>query len=307
MFREAFLPDRKPGRKPRRPVAGRFPWWIAALWVVLSATTGYVLFFSPFHMLETVAVSGNRDVPADRIEAFIREKWSRPIAYLVPGNGFFAFRTEETETALSQRFPKLSSVKVEKMFPDRVSVTVSERDRIFLFCSGPTCVLSDAGNRATDATSALSEENVPFIVRLEDTTGQIVAVGDTLFDVPLPDIALRLERGLREDLGLPLSPPLTTPGRVSREIRFRTEAGWEIYASADIVPEKTVEALRLVLERELPEDRRDRLRYVDLRTENKAFYAFEEEKKEEGEDTDGEADAGTPDGPETATEDRTDE
>lgn len=285
MFREAFQSEREI-RVRKRPEEGRrrsLPWWAWSLWVVFLGAIGYTLFFSPFHSLEYLSVSGNRDVPQTEIENFIREEWSRLILAVLPGNNFFLFRTGDMEHLLLRRFPKLETVEARKTFPNRLSVVVSERNRIFLFCSRGSCFLIDRDGRAVDATEATRKENTPFLVRVEDATGQGAEPGTMIFAPDLPDIALRLERGLREDLGLSLVSPIVMPSRVSGEFRFRTEAGWEVYAATDILPEKTVATLRLVLEDELPEERREKLRYIDLRTENRAFYAFEEEEQDEEE------------------------
>lgn len=283
MFREAFLPERKTVRRKEAAPAHRFPWWVASLWAVFFGVIAYVLLFSPFQMLEHCEVSGNRDVPADRIRGFVREEWSRPVWYVLPGNGFLILRPDEMEEGLLRRFPKLSSVEVAKVFPDGISVSVTERDRIPVFCSGDDCFLVNGDGIATDASAALLEENAPFVTRLEDSSGTSVSEGDILFDPTLPETVFRLVDGLR-DIGLSVEAPVTMPARVSGELRFRTEAGWEVYASVSVAPEKTVETLRLVLEREVPEERQEKLRYIDLRTENRAYLAFHEEEKEGGDE-----------------------
>lgn len=286
MFRDAFRSEReiRVRKRPEEERRRSLPWWAWLLWAVFLGAIAYTLFFSPFHSLKYLSVSGNRDVPQSEIENFIREEWSRSILAVLPGNNFFLFRTGDMEYLLLRRFPKLETVEARKAFPNRLSVVVSERNRIFLFCSQGSCFLIDRDGRAVDATEATREENTPFLVRVEDAAGQGVESGTMIFDSDLPDVALRLERGMREDLGLSLVSPIVMPSRVSGEFRFRTEVGWEVYAATDILPEKTVATLRLVLEDELPEEKREKLRYIDLRTENRAFYAFEEEKEQEEEE-----------------------
>lgn len=283
MFHDAFRSEREI-RVRKRPEEGRkrsLPWWAWSLWTIFLGAIVYTIFFSPFHTLEYLSVSGNRDVPTTRIEGFIQQEWSRPSLFVLPGNNFFLFRVEDMEKRLLERFPKLETAEVRKIFPSRVRVMVAERDRIFLYCSGGRYFLVDREGRARDIPEAIRKENDPFFVRIEDTTGATIEPGTLLFEPEFPDVALRLERGLREESGLSFISPITMPSRVSRELRFRVEAGWEVYASADVLPEKTAATLRLVLEDELPEERREKLRYIDLRTENRAFYAFEEEDQEE--------------------------
>lgn len=291
MFREAFRSEREVRvHKRLEERAGRgLPWWAWLLWVVFLGAIIYTIFFSPFHALGDLSVSGNRDIPVERIEHFIREEWSKPLLAVFPGNNFFLFHTGRMEALLLHRFPKLETVEMRKTFPNRLSVVVSERERILLFCVSEDCFLVDDDGRAADVTDAIRVENESFLVRVEGMSGVETETGTILFDPGFSDIALRLERGLREELELPVVFPIMMPSRVSGELRFRMQAGWEVYTSSDILPEKTLATLRLVLEEELPEEKRERLRYIDLRTENRAFYAFEEESKEdENEDEEGE-------------------
>lgn len=291
MFREAFLPERKTVRRKEVASTNRFPWWIASLWTLFFGVIAYVLFFSPFQMLDHCEISGNRDVPAERIREFVRAEWSEPAWYVLPGNGFLTFRPDVMEERLLRRFPKLSTADVTRVFPNGLSISVTERDRIPVFCSGDACFLVDDDGYARDASFALLPENGPFIVRLEDLSSSPVSEGDELFEPSVIEAAFRIGDALR-DIGLSVGSPLTMPARVSGELRFRTEAGWEIYASTSVVSGKTVETLRLVLERELPEERRERLRYVDLRTENRAYLAFREDENGDGEDESGEDEDG---------------
>jgi len=288
MFHEAFRPETKTRVRPR-PDSGRMPsWWTWILWVLFLSVVAYEILFSPMRGIVGCPVSGNDGIPSDLIERFVREEWTKPVLFVFPGDNILLFRTDTMEEKLLARFPKLSEANVKKIFPDRIDIAVRERDRIPLFCSRGDCFLVGRDGLAEDASQALLPENDPFVIRIEDASGREIGIGEPMLVPELPDIALSLERGFREELGLRISSPITMPARVSREFRFRTGDGWEIYASSDILPEKTVESLRIVLERDLPEERREKLRYVDLRTENRVFYAFEAEENGEDGKGDGE-------------------
>lgn len=282
-----------PSKKPARSVASRsvfgfrkkrssfaaegasgFPFGMAALWLTAGSVAAYTLLFSTLHEIDGVRVTGVRDIGDERLESEVREFLSRKLLLAFPGDNYFLFSGDRLERDLMGRFPKLSSVRVEKRFPHEIDISVTERDRIFLWCSGGGCFLVDEKGCTGDARFAEQEMNHPFLVRFTDESAVPMTAGDCSVPSDLPDIVLRLERGLREESSLALHLPAFTPSRISREIRFRTEEGWEIWMNADIPPEKTLAALRAVLETEIPPEGRVKLRYIDLRTENKAFYAF---------------------------------
>lgn len=284
MFREAFLEEKKKKRPKRTAEPYGFPWWVAVLWVVFFGILTYTLLFSEFDRLTVVSVSGLRDIPEDRLSGFVREELARKTLSFIPLDNFFLLRQDELSEDILRRFPKLSSVRIVKRFPNEIDIIVSERSRIFLFCSGD-CFLPDRDGKATDAAFAYLPENDPFILRVEDEGNRPVKIGDKLFGSGYPDAVLRTEEGIEGEAGISLRTTATTPARVSNELRFTTEAGWDIMVSIDRDPVKTVRTLRLVLEKEIPEEKRSSLRYVDLRTDGRAFVAY----RNEGSAQDGES------------------
>lgn len=282
--------DRSRKRKPfsAGDSHGTFPFGMAALWTVAGVVAVYTLFFSSLHQIDEVRVTGMRDIGGDRLEIAVREFLSRKTFRMFPGDNYFLFSGDRLEGDLAERFPKLASVRVEKHFPHSIEVSVTERDRIFLWCSGGRCFLVDGDGCAADARFAEQEMNEPFLVRFTDESATPVAPGECFIPSGLPGSVLSIERGLREEFGFSVLLPATSPSRISGEIRFRVEEGWEVWLNAAIPPGKTFSALRAVLETEIPEGRRTKLRYIDLRTENKAFYSFipedpvlEEDKKDD--------------------------
>ena len=64
--------------------------------------------------------------------------------------------------------------------------------------------------------------------------------------------------------------------RFADELRVKTKGGWQIYFGTRIPLEASLEALQLLFEKELPEERHGDLEYIDLRTENRVFYRYKE-------------------------------
>lgn len=284
LFREAFLPRKKSiaKKQPEKRSGKRdFP-GVTVLWGLFFVTVAYVLFVSPFHSIGSISVVGAADLPESRLEASLRDRMSGKWFAIFPKNNFFLSSASVMERSLLEAFPKLRSAEIRKRFPDGMHVAVSERDRIPLWCSSGTCFLLGDDGTAHDARFAVQAENEVFLFRIEDSGARAVSPGDRILDRETLVRMLRLERGIRESGIVAILPNGVTPSRVSGEFRFTTIEGWDILTSTEPDPETTIATLRLVLEKEIPEEKRSKLRYIDLRTEKKAFYSFIQEEPSEG-------------------------
>ncbi|MBP9752156.1 MAG: FtsQ-type POTRA domain-containing protein [Candidatus Moranbacteria bacterium] len=276
LFREAFFPQKKaivPKRAGNVRIRKGIP-MIAVLWAGFFMTVTYILFVSSFHSIADVSVSGTETVSDETIEAFFRDRMNGRRIGIFPKDNFFLLSSSEAEHALLEHFPKLRSVEIRKRFPGRIEVAVSERDRIPLWCVSGTCVLLGDDGAAKDARFAESSENEPFLFRIEDSGARAVAFGERILDERTLSRILGLESEIRISGTVGIVPRAVTPSRVSGEFRFTTVEGWDIMTTVDPDPTTIVASLRLVLEKEIPEEKRTKLRYVDLRTEKKAFYSF---------------------------------
>jgi cell division septal protein FtsQ len=247
-----------------------------SLWLVLLSVAAYTVFFSDFHAVSDIEISGTRDVSADTLDAFIRNGLSGKRLRVFPKGNFFSVPTAAMEQDLLRAFPKLRSVSVSRRFPDGLGVNVVEHDRLLLWCSGGPCYLLDDEGRASEARFAETEGNEPFLIRIIDVGGRPVRLGEPLLPAESVSSVFRLEHGLREDSGIAVTRPFFSPSRVSDELRVVTEEGWELSMNLDIDPDKTIASLRLVLEKEVPQEKRTSLRYIDLRTENRAFFTYKD-------------------------------
>lgn len=292
-IRKAFLEKKRehqeslhrqlsPSRNGRRRVlpdrsVKRTPIFVASLWMIFFGTVAYALFFSPFHRVDTIEIQGARDISSERIRQFVEQELSGKYGGIFPKDDFFLIRSNRIGAHLSEAFPKIANVTVETRFPRSVRVVLSEQDHLFLWCSGGPCFLLSPDGMPHDARFAEQEENRPFVRFLIDESARSVEWGKPVF--PAEDMAafFFIDQAFRGDLSLDPSPISMTPSRISREARFETGEGWSVLVSFAVPPEQTIATLRLLLAKELPVEKRMNLRYVDLRTENRVFYAWKNE------------------------------
>jgi hypothetical protein len=290
---ELYLPKRKQ-KKPKRSenveeTKVGFPWLTMFLWVVFVGTVSYMLFFSSVMRMEALHVEGESRVSKGRIEElFVNEGESRLLSSIRRSN-FFLFRTDRIKTILEDEFPAIEEVTVTKIFPNRVNVTIRERDLAVLWCSRGPCYLLSERNVARQGDFVIERKGTLPVYTVLDTGGLPVEIGRTLFDYPFIEHFKQNKERLETELGIVIKPETTSSSRFSDELRMQTEAGWELLINSRIAPAENINTLRLFFEQEIPFERQGELRNVDLRTENRIYYALKntlpkgegEEKKED--------------------------
>ena len=111
-----------------------------------------------------------------------------------------------------------------------------------------------------------------------DRSGAPLSLSDPVLEESFIRLALTIRNRLREETGLETSGEYTTPAPLSNELRIPTGEGWELIIDTGRPLDSTLKALQLFLAKELTPDKRERLKYVDLRAEYRAYYAYKDDE-----------------------------
>lgn len=267
----------RPEKKVRRSVPRKTEkpsLLLSFLWLLLCGTIVYTLLFAPFLLIDTgsIKVRGTDRLSPGQVHDFVREDISGRWLHLLPKNNFLLLRPPSLAAKLSARFPLSREVAVTRMFPRGLAIDIWERERIILWCSGGPCYLVTEGGMTQSAEQALAEENRDFVRKIIDTSAQPVRLGQRLFSFDLPGFIAEWEPLAEAELGMRMDNEYEAASRFAGELRVKTAEGFRIYVSTGLAPSKTIAALRLLFAKELPEEKRRELEYIDARTENRLYY-----------------------------------
>lgn len=275
-----FLRKGLPERHKHRTVAKKKHSVIGAgtlfLWVFFFGTLFYTAFFSIFFFITPPRITGMSEVSEERLRGFIDGQLSKKYFRIFSRNNFFFVRPRDLEDRLRLEYPLLASVSVTRIFPNSLSVEVMEREKIILWNSFDELYLIDEEGVAHDSAQALLPENAPYVFSITDMSNKKVTSGEKVFDTSYGIFAIRINELFSQQLGLTLESRYTTASRFADELRAKTNEGWEVYFGITIPIESSLSTLKLLFEKELPQERRAHLAYIDLRAENRAYYAFRE-------------------------------
>lgn len=252
------------------------------LWSVFVATLVYTAFFSPFLTIQSVSVQGGSQETARELEAFLYRRTENPIWFVFPSRNLFFFSEDRLEREALLEFPHLETVKVRTRFPHDALLSVAEREALVLWCSGGPCYVATEDGHLEEGSLADErlKRDIP-VYRVIDESALPVEMGERVLEVPVAARIAEYVRALPERFGIQVLPEIKTPSRFAREARFRTEDGFEFYANLETDPEEAFQALELFFAQEVPREEIGALRYIDLRTPNRIYYARKNAPQEE--------------------------
>lgn len=209
-------------------------------------------------------------------EAALRERIAEGLAgsyaWILPRSSFFFVSPDAVASDLEKEFPRIEEARVEKGFPDVMSVAITERLFWGVFCS-------TEHSSTTPACAYLDPSGVAY-ERAPEPEGKLIIVvrsdrGDAALGTAVVDRALMgemrtmvVELAARADI---LVSGFVVSSRVPGELRAIAAEGFTLIFARGGDIDASVGVLKRVLEKEVG-DRRSRLEYVDLRLGNKVFY-----------------------------------
>jgi len=265
--------------------------WLSVLWVLFASgflgTAVYALFFSPLLRVKSVAVDGLESLDRRSIINVASGVMDQKHFNILDGSNLILASRSRIEEALLGRFKKIESVKINKRFPDKLSISVQERGSALVFCNGSGCYVIDRNGQAyAQADFQSNELDERELVILRDLSQRNIAMADVSVETGLADFLKKVKNRLDGDLSIGTKQEWSTPALISGDLRAETAEGWKIYFNYAIGADKEIEMLKTVLDNSLGKVSRADLEYIDLRLDNKVYYKLKsapvvEEKPDE--------------------------
>lgn len=237
---------RKPYRIKRKKsiLRNRF-FWFVILFFVAAGIISYFLFFSGIFQIKTITIIGEEKVSKEDIKLFI------------PSQNIFFLNIQAIRAKIFNNFSQIAELEINRSLPDTLNVVVRERIGVAIWCNDMDCFVIDRKGIAFER--ALPELNL------------IKIFGDSklLNEAMIPPI-LKIKAKSEEALGIDL-PEATI---ISEErVDIKTSENWQIYFNLKGDLDWQMSELNLVLEKQIPQDKRKLLEYIDLRF-SRVYYKY---------------------------------
>lgn len=205
--------------------------------------------------------------------------------WLIPKSSALILGTDSVENYLKNVFPRIAEVNVNKVLPDRLSISVKEREFFGILCNDfylPTFVgTTTSPNLRNPEPQCAYLDNTGFayeegpnsfgsLITKINIDAENLKIPSQVLDDKLMEEMIFLKKRTNEAAGINII-GYEFLFRVPREIKVLTGDGFKIIFSREDDLENSFRVLKKVLEEEIKE-RRGSLEYIDLRFGNKVFY-----------------------------------
>ena len=262
--------------------------WIGNLSVLAIAGLLYAIFFSSFFSIENIEIQGNQKVALQNLDKFIEERIPRKIIFfelnhlLLADAGLIA---QEVYDA----FPEVDSVLVRKKFPDALVVTIIERKDVAIWCHEKKYnvkILDSDTNKMKSFQQCFALDENGIIFEEKEALGQVIvstpqrskdaALGAEVIEKDILKTILGFQRELDasdlfQKVGLRVA-SLTVLSE--NQVKAKISEGWEFYVNPSENIDWQITKAKLVLQEEVPFEKRALLEYIDLRFGDQAYLKY---------------------------------
>lgn len=285
MFRDALSRESNKAKKTMDRGEGfraHFPYGIFFLWIVFLGVIIYVFFFSSYLFVTRIEARSSGQVTQNEILNIVQPILESRHFMVLPAKNYFLVPEEKIRRALLAEYPVIQEVVIERSFPQSLAITLKEREKLLLWCSGGPCALVD-GEQAWFQEKSFESRYDAIRLKVTDTSALPFSVTTPLPVKEYLHYFSLLQEKFPQELGQTLLLEASTPSRFSRELRVTTSEGWVLLASIDIPLEETMLSLRAFFEnrQNALDEEKTPLVLVDARVPGRIFFTEEGGKQEE--------------------------
>lgn len=257
---------RKPYRikKKKSILKNRF-FWLGILFLVIFGGIFYLLIFSSFFQVGKVIISNNERVSKEEIEALVKKNIEKKILFFST-RSIFLTNLKKIKENLLDNFPQIAEIEIGRGFPNVLSVIVTERTEIAVFCQNENCFLLDRDGVIFGETQL---ENDLIKIKDERKINSPV-LGETIIEKDYLDKIFRIQEYISEEFEFGVEEFIVFEERLN----IKTSEDWEIYFDPKGDLNWQLTKLNLVLKEKIPSERRKDLEYIELRFGDLATYKY---------------------------------
>ena len=230
--------------------------------LILLGLVSYLFIFHQFFQVKEIKISGSQKVLAIDIKNFIEKEINKKLLF-VSSKSIFLVNEKALKNSLLREFPKIGKIVLKRRLPAELVVSLEDRKPIANWCLEEKCFLIDKEGIIFEPGLLSS---FPFI-RTENLS-QGVALGKKIIDGSALQSILDIQKKF-EEIKITIKEFSLFP----EKLIVKTSENWEAFFDQKENISQQLFNLGLVLEKQIPLEKRGILDYIDLRF-SKIYYKY---------------------------------
>ncbi|MBD3300089.1 MAG: hypothetical protein GF347_01930 [Candidatus Moranbacteria bacterium] len=232
----------------------------------------YLVFLSPLFNAEKVVIVSDTKISDAKIESEIEGLIEGKIWGLFNKKHFLFLRSTKIENHLKDRFKSFERVSVRRDFFGKLRVEIKEKEGVVVMCGTDNCLLFDNGGIVVltfERSELYRFSEVAEVIN--DHSDIVIDEGMGVVSKEYIDFILNVRGALKQKIGAEIM-SIHTPLPWASEVKVKTDQGWLLIFETSYSLEKQLDFLSVILEKEIKEEDRDCIEYIDLRVKNKVYF-----------------------------------
>jgi len=233
--------------------------WLSFFILILVFGLFYLFIFSQIFRIEKIKILNTDDSLRIKVEEVVKSEVGRNI---------FLVNLKEISKEILSQFPEIAQLNLKRKFPRIISIQIETREPVGIWCyqSYDKCFFI---NKEGIIFKAIGEESIEGkIIILSLKEGEIFTLGEEILVPQILELILEINKELEENLKIEIEDFVIVS---EKRLNVKTNENWEVYFNLKKDIELELTKLKVLLEKEIPPEKRRNLEYIDLRFE-KIFY-----------------------------------
>lgn len=234
-----------------------------------SYATIYLLFFANGFDVRSIAIKGNETVPAEDLRTTINKSLDRKIFFIAIRSNIFLAPLGGLEKAIAENYPKIEAPVMKRIFFHGLELTIKERKPTGIWC------LNNQGDCFYFDQNGIAFQKAPktsgfLLLTVDDFRDRTIQLGKTI----ATDDWIKAVITARDTLwknNFQVDKFIIPVGSFD-EFQTATSAGWKIFFSTKSDIKAQIDAAAGFIEQKLTPDKLSKLKYIDLRIDDKIYF-----------------------------------
>lgn len=251
-------------KKKKSVLRNRF-FRLTTLVLIICGGIFYLIFLSPVFQVKRIEIVGNEKIFGDKLKKNIESQIQKKMLFF-PTKSIFLVNLREIKNNFSKGFIELAKIDLKRKLPDILTVEIEERKPEAVFKrEGNLFLIDKEGVIFAPASGDI------FLPEIENLTfKENPELGKTAISKEKLSLILDVRDKLKKNFNLDA---LQIVVAAEERLNFKTIDGFEIYFSSKEDINWQMTELGLLLEKQIPSEKRGKLDYIDLRF-SRIYYKY---------------------------------